>query len=213
MEKKLIIQLILFIFVLLVFPLLTTVSAAVFFFDPSTVNTQPEQTFEVKVNVDAGSDQITSVDAYILYDSNLLEIQKVDDGTFFSTVSKDTSQPDKVYLAGMVDDPATSKSGVGTLATITFKAKTNGSTTLTFDCTPGSTTDSNISKNDLNATDIIQCESNGKLTITIGNGGSTQQPTPTPSQLPRSGIFNNMLKYSIPGVILLLFGTATKLIL
>lgn len=210
MRKKLIIQLILFIFILLVLPLLTTVSAAVLFFDPSTVNTQSEQTFEVKVNVDAGSEQITSVDAYILYDSTLLEIQKVDDGTFFPTVSKDTSQSGKVYLAGMVEDPATSKTGSGTLATITFKAKTYGSTTLTFDCTPGLTTDSNISKNDLNATDIIQCESNGKLAITIGSGGSTQQPTPT--QLPRSGIFNNVLKYSIPGVILLLFGATTKLI-
>jgi len=202
MNKKILLQ---FLFVLswfLVVPLVRLSFAATLQFDPTSINTQVGQTFEVKVNVDAGSQEITSVDVYVIYDSNLLEIQSVNPGTFFNTVSHDTSQSGKVYIAGMVDDPATSKTGSGTLATLVFKAKTNGSTTLTFDCTAGSTTDSNISKNDLNATDLIQCDGNGRETVTVGN-----------AELPKTGIFDNVLKYSIPGTILLLIGAATKLIL
>jgi hypothetical protein len=214
----------LFFFILgffLIIPLFNFSLAATLQFDPTTVNTQADQTFEVKINVDAGSDQITSIDAYVLYDSNVLELSSVNDGTFFNTVSKDISQSGKAYIAGMVDDPATSKTGSGTLATIVFRAKSNGSATLTFNCTQGLTTDSNITKNDLNATDLIQCDANGKSVITVGTGSSsrTSQPTSTPSssssssQLPKTGIFDNVLKYSIPGVILLLIGTATKIIL
>jgi len=202
---------------LLIVPLFNLSLAATFQFDPTTINTQAEQTFEVKVNVDTGSDEITSVDVYIIYDNNVVEAQSVNDGTFFNTVSKEISQPGKAYIAGMVDDPASSKTGSGTIATLVFKAKTNGSTTLTFDCTAGLTTDSNITKNDLNATDVIQCDGNGQSVITVGSGSSTSQPTPTStsssSQLPKTGIFDNVLKYSVPGVILLLIGAATKLIL
>jgi len=211
----------LFIFVLLlIIPLFNVSFAATLQFDPTAVNTQTDQTFEVKVNVDAGSEEITSVDAYIIYDNNVIGVQEVRDGTFFLTVAKDTSQAGKAYIAGMVDDPATAKTGSGTIATLVFKAKTNGSTTMTFDCTAGTTTDSNITKNDLNATDIIQCDGNGRSVIKVGTGGSsseTTQPTPTStsstSQLPKTGIFDNIIKYSIPGAILLLIGTATKLIL
>lgn len=218
MNKKFLLQFIFALGLFFVLPLVQLSFAATLQFDPTTINTQAEQTFEVKVNVDAGSDEITSVDVYIIYDKNVVEVQSVNDGTFFNTVSKDTSQPGRSYLAGMVDDPASSKTGSGTLATFVFKAKTNGSTTLTFDCTSGLTTDSNITKNDLNATDIIQCDGNGRSVITVGTGSSsngTTQPTSTPtsSQLPKTGIFDNVLKYSIPGAILLLIGAAAKMML
>lgn len=213
-----IIRLIFFILgLLLIIPLFNPLFAATLQFDPTTVNTQAEQTFETKVNVDAGSESITSVDAYVTYDKNVVELQAVTDGTFFLTVAKDTSQAGRTYIAGMVDDPATAKTGGGTLATLVFKAKTNGSTTLTFDCTPGLTTDSNITKNDLNATDIIDCPANGRSVITVGTDDSSTQPTPTPSSsstsLPKTGIFDNVLKYSIPGAVLLLIGTTIKLVL
>jgi len=220
MGKKFIIQLIFFLSAICIVPFLKSVSAATLQFDPTAVNTQVDQTFEVKVNVDAGSEEITSVDAYVIYDNNVVEVQSVNDGTFFLTVAKDTSSAGKAYIAGMVDDPATAKTDSGTIATLVFKAKTNGSTTLNFDCTAGSTTDSNITKKDLNASDIIQCDGNGRSVITVGTGESssgTTQPTPTltssTSKLPKTGIFDNVLKYSIPGAILLLIGAMTKLML
>lgn len=203
--------------------------AASLSFDPSSVSKNAGEAFDIKVDANAGSDQITSVDAYITYDANVLEVQSVTNGTFFPTVTKDTSQAGKVYIAGLVDDPATSKTGTGTLATITFKGKTSGSAILAFTCTQGSTSDSNITKNDLNATDIITCSSNGSSAITIGSGSSSGGSssggsssggsstsggtTPAPTELPKSGVFDNVVKYSVPGIILLLLGGIAKLIL
>jgi hypothetical protein len=134
----------------------------------------------------------------------------------------------EIYIAGLVDDPANSKTGSGVLATITFRGKTNGAATLAFFCKPGETaTDSNIAKNDLNATDIIQCASNGSSAIKVGAGtgttgtgtgtgtGSTTTGSSTktggssvPSQLPKSGVMDEMFKWAIPGTILLLVGTS-----
>lgn len=223
MNKKLLIQLIFFFLILVIYPLINRVHAAKLLFEPININTQAGQTFQVKVNVDAGSEEITSVDAYVLYNKDILEIQEISAGDFFPTVSKETSLPGKAYIAGLLEDPSTSKTGSGILATITFKAKTNGSVTLTFDCTTGSTTDSNITKNDVNATDIIQCDQNGQATVNVGEGGSnnnsqsnnnssssTTNSSSNPSQLPRSGVFDNLLKYFVPGVILLLIGALTK---
>ena len=198
-------------------PLANASFAATLLFDPTTITTNPQQTFTVNVNVNAGSDKITSTDAYILYDQNLLEIQSIANGTFFPTVSKNTTTGGKVYIAGMVNDPATSKTGSGTIATITFKAKANGTVTLRYDCTQGSTTDSNVTKNDLNATDIIVCANNGTSTVTVETG--TSSPTATPgaggtnptAELPKSGVFDNVIKFAIPGAILFLLGVIAKL--
>lgn len=166
---------------LLVIPIISAAEAASLQFDPATVSTTNGSTFEVKVNVNAGSEQVTTIDAYVSFDSSLLEASSVKNGTFFPTVYSDTSKTGKVYVAGIVDDPATSKTGTGTVATVVFKAKKDGSGTLTFDCTQGSSTDSNISKNDANATDVIECSANGRSTITVGSGGSSPTNTPTPT--------------------------------
>jgi hypothetical protein len=216
--RKPLLNLLFILFLLTAFPFFGKIYAATLQFDPATVTTTSGQSFDLNINVNAGSDQITSVDAFILYNSSLFDVSSISDGTFFPTVSKDSSQAGKVYVAAMVSDPASSKTGSGTIATIKFKAKSDGSADITFDCTQGSTTDSNVTKNDLNATDLIQCASNGKATITIGAGGSTTSTnTPTsipavnPTSLPRSGGFDNVVKYSVPGAILLLIGGLVKL--
>ncbi|MDH7476323.1 MAG: cohesin domain-containing protein [Microgenomates group bacterium] len=216
--KKVIIKLLLILSFLFFLPLTVNVLAATLEFNPATITTSAGQSFDLNIVINAGSDQITSVDAFIVYDANLLEVVSVTDGTFFPTISKDTSVTGKAYIAGMVNDPATYKTGSGTLASIRFTAKANGVANVTFDCAQGLTTDSNITKNDLNATDIIQCASNGSASVVIGTGGATG-PTATPrassagSTLPRSGIFDNVVKYSIPGAVLLFLGGVAKLIL
>lgn len=212
--RKLLINLLLVLFFLIFFPVFGKIYAATLQFDPATVTTTSGQSFDLKINVNAGSDQITSVDAFILYNSSLFEVSSISDDTFFPTVSKDSSQAGKVYVAAMVSDPATSKTGSGTIATVKFRAKADGSADITFDCTQGLTTDSNVTKNDLNATDLIQCTSNGKAAITVGGGiAPTSPPAVNPTNLPRSGVFDNVVKYSVPGAILLLIGGLAKLLL
>lgn len=194
------------------------VQAASLKFDKTSVTVDPGQTFQIGVVVDAGTDEISSTDVYVLYDSSLLTAQSVAAGTFFPTVTNNITAG-KVYIAGLVDDPATSKTGSGTVATITFSALKNGSGTLTFDCTTASNS-SKIIKNDLNATNIIVCSQNGSATVTVGTGGSTT-PTPgaggsgtiTPSTLPQTGPLDVVGTSAKLGILLFFVGGAVRLLI
>lgn len=224
MRKKILFWLFFILALFFILPGFKKVLAANLDFEPTSVSTDVGQTFEIKINVDSSGEQILSTDAVVLYDKDILSVQSIAEGTFFPTVTYDTSQEGQAYVAGMVDDPATWKEGSGTVATVVFSAIANGSTTLTFDCTPGETIDSNIAKNDLHATDIIECSANGTTDVVVGgggedDGGTTATPTSTPAsggtsgQLPQSGILDNVLKYSVPGIILLILGGLVKLTL
>lgn len=185
MFKNLSVFLVLALIVLVITPPLHAVSAAFLQFEPSTVNTSVGQTFEAKINVTTGSDQIAAVDIYISYDQDLMELQAVNNGQFFPTVHENTSQAGKIYIYGGVNDLSKSEIGTGTVARLNFKSKKVGNTDLTFDCIAGSTTDSNIIKNDQNASDVIQCSNNGKLTLNVvSSSDPTSTPVPTSGQNP-----------------------------
>ncbi len=207
----------LFLLFFLIAPfILGSVEAATLKFDKTSVTVTVGGTVTVGVIVDAGSDQISSTDAYVTYDATLLEPETVAAGTFFPTVTNNITSG-KVYIAGLVDDPATSKTGTGTLATITFKGLANGTGTLAFDCQATGSNTSKIVKNDLNATNIISCADNGTAAVSVGTGAgassSTSANLATPSALPRTGIFENMRNIAVPGAILFLLGTAVRLLL
>lgn len=203
---------------------ISSVEAAYFQFDPASTSVSVGQTVTVKLNIDAGGDELNAGEAYILYDLNYLNVQSVSVGSYFPTVSNDISTPGKVWIAGMVNDPATSPSGSGTLATIIFQGKADGQVTLTVDCNT-----SKIVKNDIDATNVMTCSQNGQATIKVGTGssGSSSQSSSgssssnssggnsasTPSTLPKSGIFENMVKLAVPGIILLFLGSAVRLLL
>lgn len=195
--------------------------AASFQLDPTAISTPSGSTFDVKVTIDTGTDTIKSADAWILYDPTVLEAQTVTDGTFFtpatSSVNHDLSTSGKVYISGLINDPTNPLKGKGTMGTITFKALNDGTNTLKFDCTDGSTTSSLILKADTTTdTNIITCAQNGTSTITVGTGANTTPTgnnlTPAPSELPKSGVFENVIKFAAPGTALLLIGLALKLL-
>lgn len=190
-------------------------------FDKATVSTATNQTFTVDVIVDAGTDQVTSADVWVIYDPTALEASSVANGTFFPAVTNNITSG-KVSITGLIVDPGTYKTGSGTIATITFKALKDGTSTLTFDCRTDVSNSSKVIKNDVNATNIITCSSNGTSTVTAGPGGAvnptsapyTPQANPTaPASLPRTGIMENMTRIAAPGLLLLLAGLALRLIL
>jgi hypothetical protein len=194
-------------------PVFLAVNAASFSFDKSSYSVSTGQTFQVQINIDVGEDQVNGADAYINYDSSFLSVENISAGSFFTTVTNDVNTPGKVYIAGLVDDPASSKTGSGTLATITFKGLKDGTVNLTFDCN-----NSKIVKNDANATNILQCAVDNKAVVTVGSGnsGSSQSSSNSsnnnqPKTLPKSGIFENLINFAIPGAILFLIGGGLKL--
>ncbi len=191
------------------------VKAAYFKFDKTTVSANANDTFQLAVVIDAESDQLSSADSYVTYDSSVLEAQSVANGSFFPTVTNNITSG-KIYIAGMVDDAATSKTGSGTLATITFKALKSGSATAAFDCQS-----SKIIKNDINASNVMVCSKNGTSAVSVGGSSSTTAtPTPgtyngspTPTALPKTGYFDEVPKLAVPGMILLFLGTMVRFLL
>lgn len=211
-----------FLLLMIVPTVFSSVEAATLKFDKTTFTLNPGSTVDLQVMVDAGSDQILGVDSYVAYDPAYFEPQNVTNGTFFPTVLNNTFSG-KVYLAGIVNDPATFKTGSGTLATVTFKALKNGTGTLSFYCVDGANDSSKILKNDTNATNVIQCANNGNASYTIGSGAApttapgaaTTAPVtaaPTISSLPKTGFADSMNHVGLTGAVLLLIGIGVKVL-
>ena len=76
--------------------------AATLQFEPTTVATTVGKTFEVKISINSGGEEINRVDAFVLYDASLLKIQAVKDGSFFPTVLNDPTKAGRAYIAGIV---------------------------------------------------------------------------------------------------------------
>ena len=142
------------------------------------------------------------------------------------------------YIAAIVTDPAQEITGRGQVAKVTMRAKAgiSGTSSLVFECQPGQTAlDSNISQNSIDVKDIIVCGENVPLSVTIsGTSGTTpgvSTPTPIgssgistptrvptkapvvvnpPTQLPKTGVFEDLLKVGIPGIFLVLLGMTIR---
>ena len=195
-------------------------------FDQSVVSVPVGSTFTIGVVVDAASDQITSTDMWIPYDSSFLEAQSASSGAFFPAVTNNIAAG-KIYIAGLVVDPGTYKTGSGTVATITFKGLKNGRVTLAYDCRTDASNSTKVIKNAVDPINIVNCGSNGNAIITIGTGESTISPTassvaptsvyqtqsPNPTALPQSGIMDAMPKVFVAGTLFMIIGVVMRVLL
>lgn len=204
--------------------------AAVLKFDPTSTTATANGTFDVDVVVDAGADQISGTDAYIQFDPAIVEAQNVTKGTYFPAVNS-TIDTDQVYINGVVQQATDYKTGTGVLATITFKVKATTPGTLSFFCDLTQNDTSKIVKNDVNGTNVIECNNLTLFSINGGTSSTSATATPGPSAtgtpstnvtttqtqqttqvlLASGGVFDNILKYSIPGMILLVLGVVLKI--
>jgi len=173
------------LFLIGVFFLASPVNAATLEFSPASGSYTTGTAFNVEIKVDTKSEDTTSTDAVIVFDNKLLSVDNVTYGAFYSTVLH-SEQNSKLYISGMVDSAGSVKNGTGTLATVSFKGLTAGTATLSFECEAGRTDDSNVSKNDIDSTDILDCTAlnNGSYTLT---GSTVSTPTPNPADTDGDG--------------------------
>lgn len=200
--------------------------AAIMSLDPASASAPVGGTFTVKVTIDTEGETVTSADAILLYDSTRLQVQNIVEGDsgqqpFFPDFFQNIG-PSQLYIGASVIDPIDTRIGQGILATITFQGIAAGIADVTFDCTPGKTSDTNISKSDKNATDIVECARLTPGRYTIGAGEPTATPIPvggpiiptsTPLPIPTSGSFEVTTAVFGMGIVLILFALGGRVLL
>ena len=197
-----------------------SVEAALLRFDNTTATVSVGSTFSINAVVDAGSDQITSTDMWILYDPTLLEAQSASAAAFFPAVTNNITAG-KIYIAGLVTDPGTYKTGSGNVAVITFKGLKNGTATVSYDCRTDVSNSSKVIINAADPTNIINCAQNGTSVVTIGAGASLTPTTvvPTtvyntnavaPTALPQTGFMDELPKLIWAGSLFVIAGVVMR---
>ncbi|PIZ62540.1 hypothetical protein COY16_04085 [Candidatus Roizmanbacteria bacterium CG_4_10_14_0_2_um_filter_39_13] len=148
---------------------------------PISSNVILPKEFDVSVIVNSGTEEIMGTDTYIAYDKEFLEVKSVLKGEHFAVINH-TPFEGKLYIAATVANQGEFTKGTGTVATITFLSKKIGTTKLTFICDPSKPGSSSVIKNDISATNIIDCNNMSDHTIEILEGASSPANTQIPTQ-------------------------------
>jgi general secretion pathway protein D len=113
-----------------------TLGSASFSFDPPAISQTPGSTFTVNVLL-AGAQNAYSVPLQLTYDSKMLQVVNVSNGTFLSQdgqavalVHRDDDSSGTLQITATRPPGATGISGQGTIVTLTFMAKSAGQSTL-----------------------------------------------------------------------------------
>lgn len=186
-------------------------------FDPTQLGVVVGQKFTVKININTGGQPTGGTDAIFTYDSSILKVVSVSNGGFYTNYGANpVSGTNNKYVINTFEQDSTStKTGTGTIAIVTFEGIANGTSTVSFDCSPGSDTDSNIIKANT-SDDIINCGAMATASYTVGPANATPITNgtsngPTPSVLPRSGSTEvGVIAVGI-GIVLTIVGILVKL--
>ena len=169
-----------------------TESGPKFVFEPSSTTIKKGQSFGVNLNVDPGAEAVAGADIYIDFNPELLTLESIVTGSYFPLVANVPSTG-RLYIAATVENQGDSKTGTGTIATVTFKATQTGKANIAIDCDPAKTDSSRLTKNDINATNILNCNALKTHTVTI-TSADAPPATPTtdnvPSPTPTTGSFS-----------------------
>ena len=189
---------------------------------PSSGNYSVNQTFDVTVNVNSGSEAVGGVDAVGKYDASKLELVSGDEASdmvFNDTESGGgckvnfTPGDGEFSVSCYTEDNLSDIAVNGSLAVLTFKAKATGTATVGFTCVNGATTDSNIIKTSPSG-DVINCSENVGGSYVIGESSSDNDntdPTPTTAKtLTKAGNVGITLGLIIFGAVSLVSATFLK---
>ncbi len=201
-----------------------------FQFDSTSKSVQTDATLDVPININTDDGvQVIGADIWLKIDETFLEVQSINQGSYFPTVTGQRVSGGKIYIAGILEDTTTALTGDGNVATVLFTPKKTGTTQIRIDCQGNTVSDtSKINVNFTNPQNVIDCSSTSAqvLSVTISAPGSeatptpeagTGEPTPTqsvyypgggtgtsltpmPSGLPNSGFFDHTVYYVVTGV-------------
>lgn len=163
------------------------------YFPETSYSLNTGETFETPIYIDTSDVSAAGAGAIVKYDQNFLEVVSVEKGSIFDDypLTKDKPENGQVVVSGISGSAKSFFSGNGILGTIKWRSKKIGDTNLTFEFTPGSTTDSNIAVNFGNG-DLLNEVENAVIHISdvkpvLGEGtiGESKEVTPV-GQLSRN---------------------------
>lgn len=153
------------------------VRAASLILSPATGAIDLNQTFSAEVILDTAESNSDSADVILKYDADKLSVISSVLGELYDNKAKnDTGVLGKITLRAY-SSPGTFYKGMGSFATVTFKAKAVGTALVSFDFIANSTKDCNIT---LSKTDILTSVTGATYVIAIAPT-ATAGPSPTPS--------------------------------
>ncbi len=152
--------------------------------EPTSATVVNGSSVQLVVTIDVENNQAFGADAILSYDSSDFDVTAVGNGGFFSDFSwGNDTDGGKLEIHGYFSALFASKSGSGTLATVTLKAKKDtGSSIVSFSCggTAGTTKILNT-----NNTNILSCGDLNQSSVTFTSGQvPTNTPIPTATPLP-----------------------------
>lgn len=124
----------------------------------------PGELVELSILLSTNGAKVDGVDAVLRYNPRMLKVSRVEKGTLFEEYVQESvdEAEGRIKLSGLTFDPLPKS---GTLGTILFEILKEGTTTVFFEFTPGSTTDSNVALSGAGGVDILKEVKNGKYTV------------------------------------------------
>lgn len=193
----------LFVLLLVMSPI-SAIAAPRFTLNPSNTSVTNGSEFDVMMGVNSETEKVIGIDVVANFDSAKLEIVSIqkasipDGGYNFTYTANSPIIKNDLGKFEVTLPSANSSVYEGTVANhdllkITFRAKSLGTASVSFVCTAGSVTESNIINQ--SGSDVIDCSANqtGTYTIVAGAGGATTAPSPTatPTQIVTTESNNN----------------------
>lgn len=145
--------------------------------------------FVVHVDINTGDNLVNSVSIDVRYDPAVLTAEKIDPGTFLTDPLFTDNPQSSVGTAGRVKQTyyvqgtASFKTGSGTVANITFKAKAGGSSSVWLN-RENTLVFGQPDNNDVLSVPATSTEPMSPVTITVSGGSTTVTPIPTITSTP-----------------------------
>lgn len=193
--------------------------------NPTSKTFKVGENMSVMVGLQTGSVKSTMYDVVLNFDASKFELVSADLAANASSdynLSKQIDNSGGKFVAQVYSKNTNvyeEKVFNGDLINLTFKAKAAGTVNVTFVCSSGSYSDSNIlyvTNNGADSVDKIVCSDNNTGVYTVGESTSTtttvSTPTARPSTLPTTGTFEVTVGLVAVGFLsMLLGGLAIKL--
>lgn len=165
-------------------------AAASFSLSPATASKVVGNVFTVDIILNTGGDAVSGATAILTYDTTKLQVttgSSVTPGTIFTNLLTNTVDASTGTIRVDSGSLGTAYTGIGTMATISFKALAAGSAAVTFTFNPSSTTNTSLVASAASPTNLLTTVNPGTYTITAA-GTTTTTTTP-----PVTGVVENTL--------------------